>query len=109
MINRTELLVRTRHIGGADATDGHSVIAAIIMRLPFINRLVDRVLANAVALIVFVHQAFAKFGLCTGHREGTSEDRMFDAGSPRCFKAIVHALDVQLEGDMGRQLPNEIG
>ena len=72
------------------------------MRLPFIDDLVDGVLGVAVAFIVLGDIAFAEFRLLAADRDGAGENRMLHAGTPRRLEAVVHALDVQLEGDMRR-------
>ena len=109
MVDRTELLVGPGDVGRADAGDVHAVAAPVIMRLPFIDDLVDRVLRRAVAFVALVHVALAEFRLLAADRDGTGENRVLHAGAPRGLEAVIHALDVQLEGDMRFQFANEIG
>ena len=59
MIDRAEFLIRTGDVRRTDASYRHPVIPAVVVRLPFIDDLVDRVLAVAAPRIVFVFQALA--------------------------------------------------
>jgi hypothetical protein len=63
MINRAELLVGTRYIGWTDAGNRHAVRASVIVGLPFVDDLVDRVLRLAASLVGLIDETLAKRGL----------------------------------------------
>src|SRR5207244_11354119 len=100
--DRAAALVGAGHIGGGDRRDLHSVFLAVILRLPFIEDLVHRVLQMAVLEIVFIDDAVAIEFLLAADRYGARIDDPVAAREPRRLEAIVHAQDVELERDTRR-------
>ena len=107
MIDRADDLVRTRDVGGPDRGDLHPVLLAVILRLPFVEDLVHRVLHMAMAEIVLGDEPVAVEFLLAADRERTGIGDPVAAGEACRFEAIIHAEDVELERDARRVLAAE--
>src|SRR3954447_13902416 len=108
VIDRAYDLVGTGHVGWADRRDLHSVFLAVILRLPFVEDFVHRVLHMAVLEIVFVDDAVAIEFLLAADRYRTGIDEPVAAREPRRLEAIVHAQNVELESNTGRQVATDV-
>ena len=89
-------------LAGRIAVIVEAVFLAVILRLPFVEDFVHRVLHMAVAEIVLVDDAVAIKMLLAADRERTGIGDASDPAQPRRLEAIVHAEDVELERDPRR-------
>ena len=108
VIDGAKFFIWAGYIGRAYASNRHAIGAAVIVGLPFIDDFIDCILGLASPFVGFVDQALAEFGLLAGNCDRAGKDRVLDAAAPGRFKAIIHALNVELERDVGRQIANKI-
>src|SRR5258705_3308957 len=74
VIDRADDLVRPGHVGRADRRNLHAVLFAVILRLPFVEDLVHRVLHVAVLKVILTDDALAIEFLFAADRHRTSVD-----------------------------------
>ena len=91
-------------LAGRIAGDLHAVLLAVVLRLPLVEDLVHRVLHVAMAKIVLGDHAVAEEFLFAVDRQRAGIDNPVAAGEARRLEAVVHAEDVELEGDPRRVL-----
>src|SRR5262249_10571504 len=99
VVNRADNLVRSGDVRRADRGDLHAVLFAVILRLPFVEDFVHRILHMAMPEIVFGNETVAEEFLFPRHRQRTRISNAVDTGEPARLETIIHAENVELERD----------